>query len=61
VAAIKAENEALKAEVAELKSQVEALKAQPMAQSAHDVVTTTQTYEKTGDKGLDRLSKVLGK
>lgn len=61
VAAIKAENEALKAEVAELKSQVEALKAQPMAQSAHDVVTTTQAYEKTGDKGLDRLSKVLGK
>ena len=61
VAAIKAENEALKAEVAELQSQVEKLKAQPMAQSAHEEVVTATAFEKTGDRGLDRLSRVLGK
>ena len=59
VAAIKAENEALKAENAELKSQVEALKALPMAKSAHEEVTTTEEIKKTGDKGLDKLARVL--
>ena len=57
--ALKAENESLKAEVAELKKQIEDLQAQPMAMSAHEEVTTTQTFKATGDKGLDRLAKVL--
>ena len=57
--ALKAENESLKAEVSELKKQIEALSAQPLAKPAHDVVTTTQTFEKTGDKGLDRLAGIL--
>ena len=61
VAAIKAENESLKAELAELKAQIETLKAQPMAQPAHDIVTTTQVFEKTGDKGLDKLARVLSR
>lgn len=61
VEAIKAENAVLKAEVAELKGQIEALKAQPMAQSAHEEVKTSQAFEKTGDKGLDRLSRMLSK
>ena len=52
---------ALKAEIAELKKQIETLKAQPMAQPAHDVVTTTETLKKTGDKGLDRLAGMLRK
>jgi predicted RNase H-like nuclease (RuvC/YqgF family) len=59
VASIKAENESLKAEVAELKKQIETLQAQPMAMAAHEEVTTTQTFKATGDKGLDRLARVL--
>lgn len=61
VASIKAENESLKAEVAELKKQIEALQAQPMAMAAHEEVVTSQSIEKTGDKGLDRLSRLMGK
>lgn len=57
--ALKAENELLKAEVAELKKQIETLQAQPMAMAAHEEVTTTQTFKQTGDKGLDRLARVL--
>ena len=57
--ALKAENESLKAEVAELKKQIETLNAQPMAMAAHEEVTTTQTFKATGDKGLDRLARVL--
>lgn len=59
--ALKAENESLKAEIEELKKQMETLKAQPMAQAAHEEVTTSQTFEKTGDKGLDKLMRVLSK
>lgn len=61
VEAIKAENEALKAEVKILKAQVETLKAQPMAQSAHDEMVTSKEVINTGDKGLDRLSRLLKK
>lgn len=57
--ALKAENESLKAEVAELKKQIETLQAQPMAMAAHDEVTTTETIKKTGDKGLDKLARML--
>ena len=59
--ALKAENESLKAEVESLKKQIAELSAQPLAKPAHDVVTTSQTFEKTGDKRLDRLAKVLAK
>jgi hypothetical protein len=59
--ALKAENESLKAEVAELKSQIEALKATPMAYAAHEEVTTSQKMEKTGDKVLDKLARLLSK
>lgn len=59
VAAIKAENEALKSQIAELESQIESLKAQPMAMAAHEEVRTSETELKTGDRGLDRLAKVL--
>ena len=61
LAALKAENKALKANVAKLKKQIEALKAQPMAMSAHEEVVTTQTISKTGDKGLDRLSRLMAR
>ena len=49
----------LKSENENLKKQIETLSAQPLAKPAHDVVTTTQTFEKTGDKGLDRLAGIL--
>ena len=51
---LKSENETLKKQIADLK-------AQPMAQAAHDEITTTQTFEKTGDKGLDRLARLISK
>ena len=56
-----AEVAALKAEIAELKKQIETLKAQPMATPAHEEVVTSQKMAKTGDKGLDKLARVLGK
>lgn len=49
----------LKSENEELKKQIAELSAQPMAKPAHDVVTTTQTFECTGDKGLDVLARRL--
>jgi hypothetical protein len=61
VASIKAENESLKAEVEELKKQIAVLQAQPMSKSAHEEVVTSQRFDKTGDKGLDRLAGVLSK
>lgn len=59
--ALKAENESLKAEIEELKKQMETLKAQPIAQAAHEEVTTSQTIEKTGDKGLDKLARLMSR
>lgn len=59
--ALKAENETLKAQIEELKKQMEELKAQPMAMSAHEEVVTSQTMTKTGDKGLDKLARLLSK
>ena len=53
------ETETLKAENESLKKQIATLQAQPLAKPAHDVVTTTQTFEKTGDKGLDVLARRL--
>jgi hypothetical protein len=32
-----------------------------MATAAHDEFTTSVKAQKTGDKGLDRLSKIIGK
>ena len=49
----------LKSENEELKKQIAELSAQPLAKPAHDVVTTTQTFESTGDKGLDVLARRL--
>lgn len=54
MAALRAENEALKAEIAQLK-------AQPMAMAAHEEVKGSQKFEKTGVKGLDRLSQILAR
>jgi hypothetical protein len=53
--------ETLKAENESLKKQIAELSAQPLAKPAHDVVTTTQAFEKTGDKGLDRLARIASR
>jgi len=51
--------ETLKAENENLKKQVAALQAQPLSKPAHEEVLTSQKVEKTGDKGLDRLSRIV--
>lgn len=47
----------LKAENESLKRQIATLQAQPLAKPAHEVVTTSHTFENTGDKGLDVLAR----
>ena len=73
IEAIKAENEALKAENADLKAEIERLKAElettneemtklkktPAAKPAHAEVQTAEKMQKTGNKGLDRLARVM--
>ena len=53
------ENEELRKEVEELKSQVEKLKATPAAKPAHKEVVSAGKTDKTGVKGLDRLSRYV--
>ena len=50
--AIKAENTSLRAEVAKLKKN-------PAAKPAHEEVTTSQEFKKTGVKKLDNLARIL--
>ena len=52
MAALKAENASLKAEVAKLKKT-------PAAKPAHEVVKEEEKMSKTGNKGLDRLSRIM--
>lgn len=52
MAALKAENASLKAEVAKLKKT-------PAAKPAHEEVKEQQQMSKTGNKGLDRLSRIM--
>lgn len=52
MAALKAENESLKAEVAKLKKT-------PAAKPAHQEVTTSVEFGKTGNRGIDNLSRLL--
>lgn len=54
------EFKSLKAEIASLKKEVEKLKKTPAAKPAHVEVKTTQDFKKTGNKGIDNLSRILG-
>lgn len=54
------EFKSLKAENASLKKEVAKLKKTPAAKPAHEVVKTTQDFKKTGNKGIDNLSRILG-
>jgi len=55
--ALKEENAKLKKKISELKKEIAELKKQPLAKTAHEEIVTSQRFEKTGDKGLDRLSR----
>lgn len=55
--ALKEEIAQLKKEISKLKKENAELKKQPLAKTAHEEVVTSQRFEKTGDKGLDRLSR----
>ena len=55
--ALKEENAKLKKKIAELKKEIAELKKQPLGKAAHEEIVTSQRFEKTGDKGLDRLSR----
>lgn len=49
----------LKAENASLKAQIAKLKKTPAAKPAHEEVTTSQEFKKTGVKKLDNLARIL--
>ena len=59
VEALRKENEALKAENEALRKEVTKLKATPAAKPAHQEVVTAGKTDKTGVKGLDRLSRYV--
>jgi len=67
LAALRSENETLSARVAELTAQVEELTAQvakmqatPAAKPAHEDFNEQNPGTKTGVKGLDNLSRIMG-
>lgn len=51
-------NEALRKENEALKSQISRMEKMSVAKPAHKEVTTSQTYAKTGIKGLDNLARI---
>lgn len=53
------EVENLRRENASLKAEVAKLKKLPAAKPAHQEVTTSQKFGKTGNKGLDNLARIL--
>ena len=59
MAALRAENDILKEQVASLQAEVEKLRKQPAAKPAHQEVVEAGKVEKTGIKGLDRLSRLV--
>ena len=66
LAALRSENETLSARVSELSAQVEELTARlaqmqatPAAKPAHEEFTGEAEARKTGNKGLDRLSRIM--
>ena len=56
---LEAENDALRAENDALKGEMTKLKKTPAAKPAHEVVKEEQKMSKTGNKGLDRLSRIM--
>ena len=56
---LREENVALQADNDSLKAEVAKLKKTPAAKPAHEVVKEEQKMSKTGNKGLDRLSRIM--
>ena len=56
---LRKENDFLKDQISSLQAELTKLKKTPAAKPAHEEVTTSSKVEKTGDKGLDRLSRIL--
>ena len=42
-----------------MQKEIEALKGKPMAKPAHEEVIASAQAKETGNKGLDRLAKIL--
>ena len=56
---LEAENDALRAENDALKGEMTKLRKTPAAKPAHEVVKEEQKMSKTGNKGLDRLARIM--
>ena len=61
IVALRGEKEALAAQVAELQAEVEKLKAQPAGKPAHEEFNGGAEIRETGNKGLDRLARLVAK
>ena len=59
MAALKVENDILKEQVKTLQAEIAKLKKTPAAKPAHQEVVSAGKTEKTGIKGLDRLSRLV--
>lgn len=60
VEALRKENASLLEKIASLEAQIAKLSKMSAAKPAHEEVSTSTKIEKTGDRGLDRLSRILG-
>lgn len=58
---LRKENAELRAQVATLTKKVEELSRMPMAEPAHEEVTASVRAQKTGIKGLDRITELMSK
>ena len=58
---LRRENAELRAQIATLERRIEELGRTPAAKPAHEEVKSTESYRKTGNKGLDRLAELMAK
>ena len=56
---LRKENEDLRNQINSLQEELSRIKKMSAAKPAHEEVSTSSTTEKTGDRGLDRLSRIL--
>lgn len=61
VAELEEKNKALEEENASLKSSVQEMEKMSIAKPAHEVVETSATFKRTGNKGLDRIAELMSK
>lgn len=56
---LRKENSELRSQITSLQEELSRIKKMSAAKPAHEEVTTSSKTEKTGDRGLDRLSRIL--